>query len=81
MKKLPTPNRGVYSVVKERGKRANMIRVGQAMSNSDGSIMVYLDAWPLSGTLLIRDLPATDSVTTPAVRALLRRSQSGRSGE
>ena len=81
MKALPTPSKAVYSVVKERGKRANMVRVGQAMSNSDGSMMVYLDAWPLSGTLLIRDLPATASLTTPAVRAPIRRAHTGRSGE
>ncbi len=62
MKALPTSSKAVYSVVKERGKRANMVRVGQAISNSDGSIMVYLDAWPLSGTLLIRGLPKTESL-------------------
>ena len=54
MKPSSSPSKVVYSVVKNRGKRASMVRVGQAMHNGDGSIMVYLDALPLSKTLLIR---------------------------
>lgn len=50
------PVRGVYSIVKERGKRVRMIRIGLAMVDSDSSIMVCLDTFPLSGTLLIREL-------------------------
>jgi hypothetical protein len=58
------PVRGVYSVVKERGKRARMIRIGLAMFGSDSSIMVCLDTFPLSGTLLIRELSDTESLST-----------------
>ena len=40
----PTPtNKGAYAVVKDRGKRASMILVGQVMDNGDGSLMIYLD--------------------------------------
>ena len=61
----PTPtNRGAYAVVKDRGKRASMILVGQIMDNGDGSLMIYLDALPLSRTLLIRDRPDTESLPT-----------------
>ena len=58
------PVRGVYSVVKERGKRARMLRIGLATVGSDSSIMVCLDTFPLSGTLLIRELPDTESLAT-----------------
>ena len=58
------PVRGVYSVVKERGKRARMIRIGLAMLGRDSSIMVCLDTFPLSGTLLIRELSDTESLST-----------------
>ena len=58
------PVRGVYSVVKEQGKRARMIRIGLAMVDSDSSIMVCLDTFPLSGTLLIRELSESESLAT-----------------
>ena len=61
----PTPtNKGAYAVVKDRGNRASMMLVGQVMDNGDGSLMIYLDALPLSRTLLIRDRPVTESVPT-----------------
>ncbi len=64
------PVRGVYSVVKEQGKRARMIRIGLAMLGRDSSIMVCLDTFPLSGTLLIRELPDTESLATLAVEVV-----------
>ncbi len=37
----PTPtNKGAYAVVKDRGKRASMMLVGQVMDNGDGSLMI-----------------------------------------
>ena len=62
----PTPTiKGAYAVVKDRGKRASMMLVGQVMDNGDGSLMIYLDALPLSRTLLIRDRPVAESVPAP----------------
>ena len=59
----PTPtNKGAYAVVKDRGKRASMMLVGQVMDNGDGSLMIYLDALPLSRTLLIRERPDSESL-------------------
>jgi hypothetical protein len=39
MKPSSSPSKVVYSVVKNRGKRASMVRVGQAMHNGDGSVI------------------------------------------
>ncbi len=78
MKRLPKPtptNKGAYAVMKDRGKRASMMLVGQVMDNGDGSLMIYLDALPLSRTLLIRErpvaeaVPALTSATTSPVRS------------
>ncbi len=59
----PTPtHQGAYAVVKDRGKRVSMMLVGQVIDNGDGSLMIYLDALPLSRTLLIRERPDTESL-------------------
>lgn len=44
----------VFAVV-ERGSTRHWLRVGLAFVNSDGSLNVKLDAFPVSGQLQIRD--------------------------
>ncbi len=45
----------VYVVTEEKGKPALWTRVGVAHTNSDGSILVELQALPLSGRMLLRE--------------------------
>lgn len=45
----------VYTVVEREGGRSYWTRVGTATENKDGSLVVQLDAFPVSGLLQIRD--------------------------
>jgi hypothetical protein len=65
----PTPAawKAVYTI-SERGGRTNWVRIGTAFMNRDGSWNVKFDAFPVNGTLHIRDAdpkepePAGESV-------------------
>jgi len=50
-----------------RNGKTFWMRVGSAFVNADGSISVYLDAYPTDRKLVIRDLEATEQTTeTPS---------------
>ena len=46
-----------------RGAKTFWMRVGTAFVNADGSISLYLDAYPTDRKLVLRDLDARDEVT------------------
>ena len=45
----------VLCPMESKGK-TNWVRIGSAFRNADGSINVYLDAYPANGKLMIREL-------------------------
>lgn len=55
----PTKTKAVYALT-ERGEKTYWTRVGIAFVNKDDSITVKLEAFPVSGTLQIRDDEARD---------------------
>jgi hypothetical protein len=60
---------GVYARVKTPLRRADeVIRVGRALANDDGTMSVQLDALPVDGELLIipADLAAPSGAKTEA---------------
>jgi hypothetical protein len=50
----------VLSPLKGRNGKTYWMRIGNAYENQDGSTNVYLDAFPTSGKLHIRDLDERD---------------------
>lgn len=55
----------VYSIT-ERGSRSCWTRVGTGHVNRDGSLSIQLDAFPVNGTLHVRDW--TPGSPEPALR-------------
>lgn len=65
---MPPKHKAVFCIVERNGKRFWM-RIGMAFVNSDQSLNVRLDAFPVSGKLHIRDdAPRTDGETPPPDR-------------
>jgi hypothetical protein len=50
----------VLCPVEKEGKKTYWMRVGSAWVNNDGSLSVWLNAYPANGKLQIRDLDASD---------------------
>ena len=63
----------VAYVVTERGDKSYWNRVGVAFTNRDGSLNVKLDAYPVGGSLQIRDWePREDEQAAPRGRRAAR---------
>jgi hypothetical protein len=54
MKKVLCP------MTNEKTNKTYWLRIGSAFPNRDGSLNVYLDAYPANGKLQIRDMDARD---------------------
>jgi hypothetical protein len=59
MKKVLCP------MTNERTQKTYWLRIGSAFPNKDGSLNVYLDAYPANGRLQIRDMDARDFARNP----------------
>ena len=55
----------VLSPVENKNGKTFWIRIGSAFLNRDGSTNVYLNAYPTSGKLQIRELDERDRNTSP----------------
>ena len=50
----------VYTIVEREGGKSFWVRIGEAYTNTDGSINVNLEALPVNGKLQIRDWMPSD---------------------
>ncbi len=50
----------VLCPIEKEGKKTYWMQVGNAWINNDGSLSVWLNAYPMNGKLQIRDLDAKD---------------------
>ena len=70
----------VISPIKDKHDKTHWTRVGSAFLNTDDSINVYLDAFPKSFQLQIREMDEEDRQRRDEARARLNRPTSDRPG-